>query len=44
MIYIDHDQNPDDTIRIFIPIRKANSKSTGNIDTIAVQNIKPARL
>jgi hypothetical protein len=39
MIYIDHNQNLNDTIRIFIPLEKAIIK-TGNVDTGIVQNTK----
>ena len=39
MIYIDHAQSPEDTVRIFIPSGKAVTKPA-NIDTAAARNIK----
>ena len=41
MIYIDHNQNLNDTIRIFIPSEKSIIK-TDNVDTGVVQNTKPS--
>ena len=40
MIYIDHNQNLQDTIRIFIPSGKSIVKSA-NADTAVVRNVKP---
>ncbi|MEP6949372.1 MAG: DUF4476 domain-containing protein [Ginsengibacter sp.] len=40
MIYIDHNENQDDTVRIFIPSGHSIIKAA-NADTEVVQNIKP---
>lgn len=41
MIYIDRDENSNDTIRIFVPSKKILVK-TSNVDTGVVQTVKPA--
>jgi hypothetical protein len=41
MIYIDRDENSNDTIRIFVPLKKILVK-TSNVDTGVVQTVKPA--